>query len=97
MGKLGLLVRLEAKSGQEDSVAEFLKSGLGIVLNEPGTRTWYAFQMGPSSFGIFDSFDEEEGRAAHLSGEVAKALMAQAGELLSQPPDIQMVDILASK
>lgn len=97
MVKLGLLVRLEAKEGKESAVGEFLKSGMGIVLNEPGTQTWYAFRSGPSSFGIFDTFEDEEGRAAHLSGEVAKALMAKASELLSQPPDIQMVDILASK
>lgn len=97
MVKLGLLVRLEAKAGQESAVDELLKGGLGIVLNEPGTRTWYAFRTGPSSFGIFDTFEDEEGRAAHLSGEVAKALMAKASELLSQPPDIQMVDILAAK
>lgn len=97
MGKVGLLVRLEAKVGKEDAVEELLKSGLGIVLNEPGTQTWYAFKQGPTSFGIFDTFCDEEGRAAHLSGEVAKALIANASELLSQPPNIQMVDILAAK
>lgn len=97
MGKVGLLVRLEAKAGQEDAVEEFLKSGLGIVLNESGTQTWYALRLGPSTFGIFDTFNDEEGRAAHLSGEVAQALMAKAPELLAQAPQIEMVDILASK
>lgn len=97
MVKLGLLVRLEAKEGQESAVEEFLKGGLGIVLNELGTQTWYAFRSGPSSFGIFDTFEDEEGRAAHLSGEVAKALMARASELLSRPPDIQMLDVMAAK
>jgi quinol monooxygenase YgiN len=53
--------------------------------------------MGPSTFGIFDTFENEDGRQAHLNGEIAKALMANADELLSQPPSIEPIDILAEK
>jgi quinol monooxygenase YgiN len=97
MVKLALLARLEAKPGKEDEVAEFLKSALPLAQAEPGTIQWFALQLGPSTFGIFDTFNEESGREAHLSGPIAAALMAKAGELLSQPPVIEKVELLASK
>jgi len=64
---------------------------------EPGTVSWFAIQNGPSSFAIFDTFNDETGRNAHLSGKVAAALMAKAGELLAKPPTINKIDILADK
>jgi quinol monooxygenase YgiN len=97
MMKVALLVRLEAKQGKEADVESFLKGGLDIVNGEPATTTWYALRLGPSTFGIFDTFPDDAGRQAHLSGRVAAALMAKAGDLLSQPPTIEKVDILAAK
>ena len=97
MPNLALYVKLEAKPGKEKDVENFLRGGLAIVENEPATLTWYALKLSPSTFGIFDTFPDEEGRQAHLSGEVAKALMAKAGDLLSEPPQIQKVDVLAAK
>jgi quinol monooxygenase YgiN len=97
MPNLALFVQLEAKKGKETEVENFLRSGLPIVENEPATITWYALRLGPTTFGIFDTFPDEAGRQAHLSGEVAKALMAKASDLLSEPPLIQKVDVLAAK
>lgn len=97
MVKVGLLVRLEAKPGKEQAVADFLRGGLALALEEPDTVTWYGIQLGPSTFGIFDTFAEDAGRKAHLGGKVAAALMAHAEELFSTPPAIEMVDILATK
>jgi quinol monooxygenase YgiN len=97
MVKLALLVRLEAKPGKEGEVEKFLNSGLPLVEEEPATITWYAIKLGPSTYGIFDTFPDENGRQAHLSGKVAAALMAKASELLSEPPQIQQVEILAAK
>ena len=88
---------LEAKPGKEKEVEDFLSSGADIVLDEPKTITWYAFRLSPSLYGIFDTFEEQEGREAHLSGEVAKALMQKAPDLFSASPDIQMADIIAVK
>ena len=97
MVNVALLVRLEAKPGKEEEEESFLKSGLAIVEEEPATITWFAIRLGPSTFGIFDTFPDDAGRQAHLSGRVAAALMAKAAELLSQPPLIEMVDVLATK
>lgn len=95
--QVGLLVTLEAKPGREDEVAKFLNDGLAIVEGEPGTVTWYAIRQSDTTFGIFDTFQAEEGRQAHLSGQVAAALGQIAGDLLATPPSIVPVDILASK
>lgn len=97
MVKLALLARLEAKPGKENEVAEFLKSALPLAESETGTVQWYALQIGPSTFGVFDTFLDEGGRQAHLSGEIAKALMGKAEELFSKPPVIEQVTLLAVK
>jgi quinol monooxygenase YgiN len=97
MVKVALYVRLEAKPGKESDVENFLRGGLSIVQQEPATTAWFAIRLGPSSFGIFDAFPDEAGRQAHLSGRVAAALMAKASELLSKPPSIEKVDVLAAK
>jgi quinol monooxygenase YgiN len=97
MVKVALYVRLEAKAGKEADVESFLRGGLPIVQEEPATTAWFAIRMGPSTFGIFDAFPDEAGRQAHLTGRVAAALMAKAGELLAQPPSIEKVDVLAAK
>jgi quinol monooxygenase YgiN len=97
MTNLALYVQLEAKPGKEKQLADFLTGALPMVEGEPNTTAWFAMKMGPSTFGIFDAFPDEEGREAHLSGDVAKALMAKAPELLAQAPSIHKIDILADK
>ncbi len=93
----GLLVRLEAKPGKESDVEAFLTGALPIVQQESATTAWFAVRFGPSSFGIYDVFPDDTGRQAHLSGQVAAALMARASELFAQPPAIEQIDILADK
>ena len=97
MVKVALFVRLEAKPGKEKEVENFLVSGLPIVNEEPDTTAWFGIRLGPSTFGIFDAFPDEAGRQAHLSGKVAAALMEKAGELFSEPPSIENVDVLEAK
>jgi quinol monooxygenase YgiN len=97
MVNVALFVRLEAKPGKENEVESFLRGGLSIVQEEPATAAWFAVRIGPSTFGIFDAFPDEAGRQAHLSGRVAAALMAKASELLSEPPVIEKIDVLAAK
>jgi quinol monooxygenase YgiN len=97
MVKVALLVRLEAKPGNEARLESFLKSGLSLANQEAFTPVWFALKLGPSTFGIFDAFADDSGRQAHLSGQIAAALMAQAPELLAEPPRIEHVDVLAAK
>ena len=97
MIKVGLLVRLRAKPGKEAEVAQFLEGALPAAQGENQTLVWFALRLGPREFGIFDLFADEKGRKAHLSGPIASALMKRAGELLSDPPVIEQVDVLAVK
>jgi quinol monooxygenase YgiN len=97
MPRVALFVRLEAKPGKEQQVADFLRSGLALVEQEPATVAWFAIQIGPSTFAIFDAFPDEAGRQAHLTGAVAAALQQKGGELLAQPPTIEKLDVLAAK
>lgn len=97
MVSLALFVKLEAKPGKEDDVEAFLNSGRALVDDEPGTIAWFAVRFGPSTFAIFDAFEDEDGRQAHLSGQVAAALMENAPDLLAEEPKIEQLDVLASK
>ena len=92
-----LFVRLEAKPGKEKDVAEFLQQGLTLANQEATTPVWFAVQMGPTTFAIFDAFKDEAGRQAHLAGPIAKALMASAPALLASPPVIESLDVLGVK
>lgn len=94
--RLALWVRLEAKPGKENEVESFLQQGRSLVQQEPGTISWYAIRLGKSTFGIYDTFADESGRQAHLSGKVAAALKEKA-DLFAQPPSIEKVDVIASK
>ena len=96
MEAIGLFVTLEARSGKEAEAEAFLKSAQPFALNEKKTLKWYAIKLAPGRFGIFDTFANEGGRNAHLSGEIAKALGARANELLAIPPQIEKVEVLAS-
>ncbi|MGY3128873.1 quinol monooxygenase YgiN [Agrococcus sp. UYP33] len=97
MVHVGLLVRLESKPGKEEDVAEFLRSGLSIVQDEPGTVTWFAIRLGASTFGVFDAFDDDAARQDHLGGRLGTALMDRADELFAQAPTVEEVDVLAHK
>ena len=97
MVKYAILARVEAKPGKEEAVEQFLKSALPMAEDEEGTVSWYALKIGPSTFGIFDTFNDEDGREAHLNGKIAAALMQYADELLARPPVIEKVELLAVK
>lgn len=97
MVRFALYGQLKAKPGKEADVEAFLKLGAEMAKQEKGTVTWYALKEGEGSYGIFDTFEDEAGRDAHLNGDIAKALMAKAEELFSTPPKIHKIDILAEK
>jgi quinol monooxygenase YgiN len=97
MTQHALYVELHAQPGKEEELAAFLAGAKALVDAEPATRAWFGVRFGPRTFAIFDAFDDEAGREAHLNGQVAAALMTQVGELLGAPPQIRRADVLADK
>jgi quinol monooxygenase YgiN len=95
--RVGLLARLEAKPGKAAELASFLESGRAIAVAEEGTVTWYAFRIDENTFGIFDTFETDDARQAHLGGEIPKALAQVGPDLLAADPDIRTVDVVAVK
>jgi protease I len=94
---VALFVRLEAKPGREADVEDLLRSGLPLVRDELGTTSWFGMRLGDSTFGIFDTFPDDSGRQAHLSGRVARSLEERADDLFARPPVIERIDVLACK
>ena len=97
MTTLALYLRLEAKPGKEEEVENLLKDARSAVLDEPGTKAWFALRIGPSTFAIFDAFADEQGREAHLNGKVAAGLTAKAPDLFANQLEIVRVDVVADK
>jgi quinol monooxygenase YgiN len=95
--KLGVLALLEAKPGKGDDLGRFLEGGRDLAAAEPGTVTWYAFKITDTQYGIFDTFNDDDGRQAHLGGQIPAALSQVAEELLATAPDIRTVAVLAVK
>lgn len=95
--KLGLKATLKAKPEKAEEVASFIRGAVELAQQEDKTLTWYSFRIDENTFGIFDTFDTEEGREAHLNGEIAAALMENADRLLSEDPVIEKIEILSSK
>jgi len=95
--ELGLLALLKAKPGKGDELRAFLETGRALAVAETGTVTWYAFKISDTEYGIFDSFETEDARQAHLNGEIPSALGQVAPDLLARDPDIHTVDVIAVK
>jgi quinol monooxygenase YgiN len=99
MAKFAFQVELKAKPGKELEIEAFLKQGAVMAEAEPGTVSWYGLKEEdkPGVYGIFDTFNDEVGRDDHLKGDLAKALMAKAEELFSEPPNIHRLYVIAEK
>ena len=97
MAKQAIWVMLKAKPGKESEIEAFLAQGAQMAGSESGTVTWYGVKMGPGVYGVFDTFQDEAGRDAHMGGEIAKALMAKAPELFANDLRIEQMEILAAK
>jgi len=96
MKNLGLLATLKAKEGREMEVLNFIKEAVNLARREEKTITWYSFRIDNSTFGIFDTFENESGRDAHLNGKIAAALLSKASDLLTEPPIIKKIEILSA-
>ena len=95
--KLGLLVRIEAKPEHADQVETMLRGAQELAEQEPETVTWFAFRQDATTFGVFDTFNDDQGRQQHLNGRIAAALVSIVDEMLSVPPTITPVDLVGSK
>jgi quinol monooxygenase YgiN len=98
MVKFGFYVELKARPGKESQVEEFLKQGAVMANKESGIVSWYAVKEDePGTYGIIDTFTNEQGRDEHLTGELAKALFGKADELFSEPPKVHRLHVIAQK
>ncbi|WP_042406140.1 putative quinol monooxygenase [Streptacidiphilus carbonis] len=97
MPQVGFRVRIEARPDYAAEVEAALVNALDLARAEQGTVTWFAFKEGPTVFGIFDTFDDEEGRAAHFDGRIADVLKEIGPRMFAAAPEVHRTDLLAVK
>jgi len=101
MAKFALLVELKAKPGKESEVEAFLAKEASLVRGEPGTQSWHATKIEgePGAYRIFDTFNDEAAREAHLNGEAGKELVVatNAGTLFAVAPKVSRLQVVAQK
>jgi quinol monooxygenase YgiN len=92
-----IALTFRAKSGHEADVEQFLRDARPLVEAEPGTIAWFALSFGDGEYGIFDVFPDNGARFAHLTGHVPRELAKHATTLLGSLPDLELVEVLATK
>jgi quinol monooxygenase YgiN len=97
MENVGISIRLTAKPGKEEELADFLKSALPLAQQEETTIKFYVTRIDKYTFGVFDTFDNEFHRGFHLDGPIAAALMKKAPDLLATAPVIERIQLIAVK
>jgi quinol monooxygenase YgiN len=98
MAKFALFVELKAKPGKESEVEAFLNGEAKLVRGEAGTLTWHAAkdEGEPGVYVVFDTFNDEVGREAHLNGEAGQELVANAERLFSEVK-VHKLQVVAEK
>jgi quinol monooxygenase YgiN len=99
MAKFALRVELKAKPGKKSEIEAFLKKEAALVKGEPGTLSWHAAEDEgePGVYVVFDTFNDEVDREAHLKGEAGKELEEHWEELFSEAPKIHRLHVIAEK
>lgn len=94
--KKALIVTVKAQPGKGDQALNYLAglSPLKIVDKEKGTKTWYIVRFDKDTFYVFDTFKNDEGREAHIAGEIPKAVNAKPDLFL--PLEVKKVDVILS-
>jgi quinol monooxygenase YgiN len=95
--KVGLLARIEAKPEYASEVEALLRDAVALAEQEQDTVAWFSFRQDATTFGVFDTFDDEDGRHSHLQGKIAAALLGAAETMLAAAPVITPVDVLGAK
>ncbi|WP_246128708.1 putative quinol monooxygenase [Pleionea sediminis] len=92
-----ILALLDAKPEYAQDVEALLTSAIELANQEVETLSWFAIKLSETQFGIFDTFENEDGRNLHLEGKIAEALLSKADLWLTKSPDILMANVLAVK
>ena len=93
---VGVIARFEAKAGTEQEMERFFSSGAAIVEQQPAPTIWFAFRVGPTTYGAFAAFASEADRASLLSVGGPR-LSKEFAALFASPPTFEIISILESR
>ena len=96
MVTVGVLAKFEFRAGNEAAVERFFRQGQVIVESQPATTQWFAYRVGPTTYGAFAVFANEEDREALLLMGGPRS-SRESADLFDHPPSFEKVDILAAR
>lgn len=94
---VGFLSRFKAKPGKEAEVEQGLHGTLSAIQQLPVTIAWFAWRLGPSTFGTVDLFLDEAGREAHRKARSERIQTIASQLFVEGSLAIDAVDILSAK
>ncbi|KAK3045997.1 hypothetical protein LTR09_012476 [Extremus antarcticus] len=98
-GRKAFFIHLEAKPGNEEQLASFLRDINDGVNKEPGTGPWFGTRFSKSTFCIFEAFPDVEARNAHVHGPGGQNFgrLEYLKDTLAYPARIHRLDVLHGK
>lgn len=98
MDQLAVWATMEAKPGKEREVEEHLRQSRALMDDEPGTTTFFALKVGPTTYGVFTTFADTAAMEAHEKGlATSDANRAMMRTMFAGPPVMVRSTILDAK
>ena len=96
MVTVGVLAHFHFKPGNESAAEQFFQNGRIVVDQQPPATVWFAFRIGPTTYGAFAAFASDQDREALLSSGGPKLAESNA-DLFDRPPSFEKVDVVAAR
>ncbi|NJP74944.1 antibiotic biosynthesis monooxygenase [Streptomyces sp. C1-2] len=89
MPELSVWATLKVLPDQQKAAEKFFAFSREALESEPGTTSFFAVKIDDETYGIFDTFTDEEALKAHIAGPSGKeAVAGRIGTIFVGPPVI---------
>lgn len=98
MSAIALWGVFDVLPGKDQQAENFFAETGRTVTEEPGTTSFYAVQVGPGRYGMFQVYADEAALAAHQAGAAGKDAVTRAvGSIFASAPEMTRSVVLHRK
>lgn len=89
MSELAIWATLKVLPGKQEEAEKFFAFSKEVLDAEPGTTSFFAVKIDDETYGIFDTFTDQEALDVHIEGDSGKkAVFDLVGTVFVAPPAI---------